>query len=121
MSRRMITLLCVTAFLLTGVLGGCGPRHKFTRQRYETIYTGQEKDRVETTLGRPTTTSDGSIVYINTRPFFQAVISFDEDGKVTSKAWYNDRQTAPQPQEEGLEAGGTIVIDSSTSGGGAGD
>lgn len=116
MSRQKIALFFM-AVLLAGLAFGCGSSRKFTRPRYETIYSGQDRDRVEDMLGRPNATSDSSVTYINTRPFYQAVISFDEDGHVTSKAWYRDRQTAPPPPEEGIEVGGTIVIDSSTSGG----
>jgi len=110
MTPRTITLLSLTAALLLGVTAGCESTNKFTRQRYETIYTGQESYEVEATLGEPYHKFSNSWTYMHDRPFYKAVIGFDQDGTVASKAWYDSEEMGDHP--ESLDVGGPVTIES---------
>ena len=113
MTPRTIALLSLTAILLVGVAAGCESTNKFTRQRYETIYTGQESYEVEATLGEPHHKFSNSWTYIHRRPFYKAVIGFNEDRVVTSKAWYDSEEMGDHP--ESLDVGGSTTIESRSS------
>ncbi len=102
MPRRTIILLLVACALLS-VSAGCAHRYRFTRQRYETIYDGQKAPQVEKTLGRPLRRTDREWTYVHEKPFYQAVIYFDPDARVTGTVWYYDRTVANNAQPREIE------------------
>jgi len=111
MIMRAIALLAVTTILLT-VGAGC-ESDKFTRERYETIYTGQSAEAVQAILGEPDVKFDNSWRYMRSRPVRKAIIEFDADGTVTRKAWYDRDEMGDHP--ESLDEIGAPSIRSSGS------
>ena len=86
-------LLMVLAMVLAGsLLAGC--RNKFTRVNYETIYIGQDQHSVRKAIGKPDRKTDDEWVYENHRPFYQAVITFEE-GAVVDKEWIPSKDALP--------------------------
>ncbi len=94
MKRSAIVILALTMLAVT--VAGC---NKFTRARYETIYVGQPADIVEKTLGKPYAKFSDSWSYINKKPFYKAVIKF-ENGRVSDKAWYDEREMGDHPDSK---------------------
>ena len=94
MSRARISMVVI---LLSGfAIGGCtGP--KFTRQQYDTLYIGQPPGAVYASLGEPQEMRGDVWVYVNDRPFYRAVIVFEDD-QLAKKSWTIDRN-APLPTE----------------------
>ena len=96
MNRRHIAALLVVSVLVTGALVGC-ETNLFTRERYETLYTGLSAEDVELTLGQPYARFSNSWTYINREPFYKAVIGFDEHRQVSSMAWYDSEEMGDHP------------------------
>jgi len=90
-------LLLTAAVLVAGFCAGC--QQKFTRQRFDTIYRGQPAYEVEMTLGEPTAKFSNTWSYINEEPFYKAIIEF-ESGRVTSKAWYDEKEMGDHPDSK---------------------
>ena len=115
MNRRHIAALLVVSALVTGALVGC-ETNQFTRERYETLYTGLSAVDVELTLGTPTTKFSNSWTYINREPFYKAVIGFDENRLVSSMAWYDSEEMGDHPDSlngsDPTEPPGDVLIDS---------
>lgn len=96
MDRRHIAALLVVSVLVTGALVGC-ETNRFTRERYETLYTGLSAEDVELTLGQPYARFSNSWTYLNREPFYKAVIGFDEHRQVSSMAWYDSEEMGDHP------------------------
>ena len=99
--KRATVLILVACAVAAFCCTGCAK--KFTRQRYETIYTGQSAFDVEKTLGDP---ADGgghkfsdTWTYINHRPFYKAVIEF-KSGRVSKKVWYDEHEMGDHPDSD---------------------
>ena len=90
------TLWMLLAAVTLCTLAGC---QKFTRQRYETIYVGQPATDVKTMLGKPTVQFENEWTYLNNKPYYKADIFF-EDGRVSKKAWFDERETTGLPVGE---------------------
>ncbi len=94
---RTRSIVLWTACLLIGSLAGCGGR-KFTPQRYDTVYIGQPAWAVERTLGAAAEKSPDRWIYLHTKPYYRATITF-QDGEVTAKHWtYLRPGDAPMPR-----------------------
>ncbi len=89
----LISLVLIVAC----ILGGCTTEmfRKFSRPNYETLYPGQEDFEVRKTLGRPTIEEPGQWTYINERPYYKAIIFFDDEGQLDDKVWYASRDEEP--------------------------
>jgi hypothetical protein len=92
---RKITLVALAS--LAAILSvGCGLTspfiaHKdFTRPNYETIRIGESKQEVLDMMGQPTTELDETWIYVNAKPYYKALIEF-EQGKVTHKRFTIDK------------------------------
>ena len=95
LSTALLTVLAL------GLAAGC--RNKFTRVNYETVYIGQDQHSVRKVIGKPTKQADDEWIYENKRPFYQAIISF-EDGVVSAKEWIPSRDALDEgPPETGGE------------------
>ena len=93
MKKHRLAVILILSVLAVG-LGGS---HKFTRQRYETVYVGQPAWDVRRALGRPSSQDANAWVYVHSSaPYYQAVIHFRND-KVASKEWSYDRSSSSQP------------------------
>lgn len=77
-------------------LGGC-VKPEFTHQTYETVFVGASAQDVLRTMGEPQSQQSDGWTYFHERPYYKAVIRF-ENGRVTGKAWTNDRNTEPQTE-----------------------
>jgi len=93
MHARPIGLL--VACLLIGSLAGCGGR-KFTPQRYDTVYIGQPAWAVERALGAADERSPERWIYLHSKPYYRATITF-QNGQVSEKHW-----TYLRPDDEPL-------------------
>ena len=91
-------LSVAVAIVLTGLaLGGC--RNRFTRVNYETIYIGQDPPSVRKAIGKPDRQTDTEWVYEHNRPFYRAVITFNE-GAVSDKIWIPLKDALPETSSE---------------------
>jgi hypothetical protein len=97
MTRGTVVLLSA-ALLATIFCGGCN--EQFTKQRYETIYIGQSQMEVEKILGNPEARFSDSWTYLHEEPFYKAVIQF-RDGRVSDKAWYDEKEMGVHPDTKG--------------------
>jgi len=86
MGRLGMTILVVAML----IVGGCAA-NKFTRQRYDTIYVGQDKQSVREKLGEPTIELPEGWLYRNEMPYYEARILFSGD-RVSEKAWIEERK-----------------------------
>ncbi len=86
-------LLAALAF---GLAAGC--RNKFTRVNYETVYVGQDQHSVHKAIGRPDKTVGDEWTYENRRPFYRAVLTFEE-GVVASKDWIGSKDMLDDSDE----------------------
>jgi len=96
---------------------GCAT-NKFTRQRYETLYNGQPASDVELTLGPPQHKFSDTWTYVHDKPYYRAIIAFDENGRLIDKQWYDTEEMGDHPDsradDESIDAGGAVIIDSSS-------
>jgi outer membrane protein assembly factor BamE (lipoprotein component of BamABCDE complex) len=94
---RSIGIRCGLALFLIVAIAGCTTeqfRH-FTRQNFETLRYGQPDYEVREVLGEPTTESDGEWTYVNTRPYYKAILYFDDEGRLVDRVWYASRSDEP--------------------------
>jgi hypothetical protein len=97
---RPTKLALIVAVLAAGALTACpGCQQKFTRQRYETIYTSMPDWQVRDVLGQPARGADDEWTYVNNSPYYRALIRF-KDGKVAAKSWSVDRPPASMPDDD---------------------
>jgi hypothetical protein len=98
-----VGVVCGAALALV-LASGCGRERRgpgyFTRQNFETIYTGQPSWAVEEKLGRPEQRHVDSWVYVNERPYYRAVIHF-ADGRVTKTEWSYEPPEGDSPSQVG--------------------
>lgn len=80
-SAFLLLAICV---LISGFIHGC--RKNFTRQRYETIYTGMQDREVLDILGEPNGKNAQSWWYEGKQPYYKAIIQF-ENSRVKDKSW----------------------------------
>jgi hypothetical protein len=98
---RNIALALIFAMIAAAMLATCpGCQQKFTRQRYETIYTSMPDWQVRNVLGEPTERSDGEWTYVNKTPYYRAQIRF-EKGQVAGKSWSVERSAAASRPAQG--------------------
>ncbi len=100
---RVLKILLLGAGLLAvGFCAGC--QKKFTRQRYETIYIGMPDRQVRKILGEPHLARGESWRYLHEKPFYKAIIEF-ENGRVKSKSWSLERPSRAPHSEPAEKAG----------------
>jgi len=92
MPRRSLIILLI-AVALVWICGGC--QGKFTRQRYETIYTSMPDWQVRNVLGEPADQSPDKWTYVHQQPYYLAEIRFTEGGLVSGKSWSTDKSQEP--------------------------
>lgn len=87
-------MACTLVAMMMATLVGCGG--SFTRQNYETVYTGQDARNVKKALGKPHVTFSDQWIYQHKNPFYKAIITFS-DSKVVGKSWTQDQQGISSP------------------------
>ncbi len=93
---RSISIMLILACLLCGCTMDLF--RKFTRPNYETLYPGQEHYEVRKTLGTPTVEEPSQWTYVNKRPYYKAVIFFNDEGHLVDKVWYASRDEEPDSE-----------------------
>ncbi len=104
---KSIVIVLTSVVLLGCVCAGC---NKFTRVRYETVNIGTPQDEVEMILGRPKVKFSDSWTYVNENPYYKAVIQF-KGGRVSDKAWYDEKGMDDHPDSKFNRKGGTKETD----------
>jgi hypothetical protein len=92
--RKTILWLSLIAVVLSAAGCTLAPYKKFDRQRYETLYHGQPDFEVQKTMGKPARIEGNQWTYIHETPYYQAVITFDENDELINKEWSLER---PEP------------------------
>ena len=87
MSRSPAVPLCILLAAALACAGCAGP--EFSREKFDTIYVGQEAGEVQKVLGPPQKTSDGTWEYAKDRPYRQEARIWFRDGRVVRKKWLN--------------------------------
>jgi outer membrane protein assembly factor BamE (lipoprotein component of BamABCDE complex) len=99
MLGKITLLMLLSPVVLLSV--GCGltspiiPHKEFSRPNYETIRIGETKPEVLEMLGKPTTEIDETWIYVNSKPYYKAVIEF-EQGTVKHKRFTIDKSESLQ-------------------------
>lgn len=91
---RLTTTVLLSAVALTLIGAGC--EKPFTRPNYETVYVGEPASAVQETLGEPTVKYNNEWTYVNTSPFYKAIIYY-RDGKVIKKLWFDEKEVPGFP------------------------
>ena len=85
-SQAVHLILLVAGGMLCG---GCVAGPEFSRERFDTIYFGQEAGQVQKALGPPQRISDGTWEYAKDRPYRQEARIWFKEGRVVRKQWSN--------------------------------
>ncbi|MCE5276619.1 MAG: hypothetical protein ABFD92_03935 [Planctomycetaceae bacterium] len=78
------------------LLGGCTNTPQFSRQRYDTLYTGMPAYEVRGILGKPKIEGPDAWEYEHFKPYYKAIIHF-HNGAVARREWMNDPPQAKLP------------------------
>ena len=95
MMARKQALGLMTVVVVAMLCVGCGSK-TLTRQKYDTLYIGQPDYAVQRMLGEPQSRNDGMWTYVHNKPYYRAMIDF-QDNRVVSKKWSYVRP--PKPTE----------------------
>ncbi|MCE5324977.1 MAG: hypothetical protein LLG01_01035 [Planctomycetaceae bacterium] len=86
----------VLAMVTMAMLGGCTSTPRFSRQRYDTLYTGMPDFEVRNILGNPKVEGGAAWEYEHFNPYYKAIIHF-RNGAVARREWMNDPPQAKVP------------------------